>query len=481
SSTGELLATIIAIGKDDHIIITPDNYYFGTKNSLKGIGFKYEKQFISPEQYDLRFNRPDIVLARIGFASANVIKSYQRAYQKRLQKMNFTEQMLGEEIHLPSIRITTPDIPLNTARKSVGFDITAEDSKFFLDRINVFVNNIPIYGHQGIDVSKQRKQEITQRIETELSAGKNKIQVSCLNEKGVESLPETFEIELTGDRKKPNLRLAVISVSTYANPAMNLKYAAKDGRDVVKLFSKKSEYYDHIIIDTLLNQNATREKIYDLKKKFAGSDVDDDVIVFVSGHGLLDDNLDFYFATHDIDFSNPAARGLKYDDLENLLDGIPARKKLLMMDACHSGEVDKSQLQVSHDQALALSNGQKGTVKTYTYKTEAADEQYQVGIKTSFELMQELFANVSKGSGSVVISAAAGNSYALESDQWHNGVFTYALLSGLKNGTADQNHDGQITVTELKDFVSSEVERLTEGRQKPTSRRENLEFDFVIW
>ena len=70
---------------------------------------------------------------------------------------------------------------------------------------------------------------------------------------------------------------------------------------------------------------------------------------------------------------------------------------------------------------------------------------------------------------------------ANESDEWRNGVFTYTILSGLKNETADQNKDGKVTVTELKDFVSKEVERLTDGAQKPTSRRENLEFDFVIW
>jgi uncharacterized caspase-like protein len=95
--------------------------------------------------------------------------------------------------------------------------------------------------------------------------------------------------------------------------------------------------------------------------------------------------------------------------------------------------------------------------------------------------MQELFANVSKGSGAVVISAAAGNSYALESDEWRNGVFTFALLSGLRSKLADLNKNGAITVTELKDYVSKEVERLTKGAQKPTSRRENLEFDFRIW
>jgi len=209
--------------------------------------------------------------------------------------------------------------------------------------------------------------------------------------------------------------------------------------------------------------------------------VEDEVVLYISGHGLLDDNLDFYFGTHDIDFDNPAARGMKYDDLENILDGIPARQKLLLMDACHSGEVDKGQLRVTDNQSLTLDKGQKGTLKRYSYAAESADENRQLGMKTSFELMQELFTNLSKGSGSVVISAAAGNSYALESDEWRNGIFTYCILAGFKSGKADINGDGTITVTELKEYVSREVERLTRGEQKPTSRQENLEFDFTVW
>ena len=481
SLTGELLVTIIPIGKEDHIIITPDHYYFGTRNSLKGIGFKFGKQFISPEQFDLRFNRPDLVLKRLGFSPANVVNSYHRAYEKRLQRMNFTEEMLGTEIHLPEIKITTDELPLTTTEPSIHFEVEASDSKFALDRINVFVNNIPLYGSSGIDLRALGKKSVQRQIEARLSFGKNKIQVSCLNEKGVESLLQTFEIDYQRAAHKPNLYLAVVSVSKYANSKMNLKYAAKDGRDLVNLFTRRAENYGHVFADTLINEKATRENILSLKKKFSEAGVDDEIILFVSGHGLLDDKLDFYFGTTDVDFNDPDARGLRYEDLETLLDGIQARKKLLMIDACHSGEVDKTRLIVSADQPAILIKNVKGVIKTYTYKSEVAEEQYQVGIKTSFELMQELFANVSKGSGAVVISAAAGNSYALESDEWKNGIFTYCVLHGLKSRTADLNKDGKVTVNELKEYVSKEVDRLTQGAQKPTSRSENLEFDFVVW
>jgi WD40 repeat protein len=473
-----LKATIIPMGSDDHIIITPDSYYYGTKNSLKGIGFKFGKQFISPEQFDLRFNRPDIVLERLGFVPTGVVRSFNRAYQKRLQKMNFTEQMLSAEIHLPEINLVTHSLPLSTSTSQFSFTVKAVDSKYKLDRLNVFVNNVPVYGFQGIDLRNKNVQQLEQELNINLSSGRNKIQISCLNEKGVESLLETVEIEYNVKPSKPTLYVAVISVSSYAQDAMNLKYAAKDGRDLITMF-RRSGWFDNVVVDSLINARATKENIEHLRERFMQTSVDDQIILFISGHGLLDESLDFYFATYDIDFKNPATRGLRYEDLENLLDGVPSRKKLLLMDACHSGEVDKSRIQVTT--SPLISKNTKGTIKTYTYPVEVSEEYYQVGIKTSFELMQELFANVSKGSGAVVISAAAGNSYALESDEWRNGVFTFALLSGLKSKAADANRNGEVTVTELKDYVSKEVERLTQGAQKPTSRRENLEFDFRIW
>ena len=98
----------------------------------------------------------------------------------------------------------------------------------------------------------------------------------------------------------------------------------------------------------------------------------------------------------------------------------------------------------------------------------------------SGELLAQLFADLRRGSGAAVISSASGAEFALESARWQNGVFTYSVLQGLGSGAADLDQDGTIRVSELRDYVVGEVHRLTQGKQTPTSRRENLDFDFPV-
>ena len=114
---------------------------------------------------------------------------------------------------------------------------------------------------------------------------------------------------------------------------MNLTYAAKDAYDLISTFQAQSGNYGNITVLKYLNQDATASKILQSKETLQKSKVDDEVVVFVAGHGLLDQNLDYYLGTHDVDFINPSAKGLKYEDLEGLLDGIPARKKVMLLDA----------------------------------------------------------------------------------------------------------------------------------------------------
>ena len=336
----------------------------------------------------------------------------------------------------------------------------------------------------GINLRSLHVESLDTTIALVLSDSTNKIEVSVLNEKGVESLKQSFVIDYEEPKTKPDLYLVAIGVSEFQDKRMNLRYSVKDGRDLVALYASRQNKFDQIYVDTLFDKNVTKAAVLRIKKRLMQSKVDDEVILFVSGHGLLDDSLDFYYATYNMDFSKPNLRGVSYDALEDLLDGIPARKKLLMMDACHTGEVDKEDV-IQGQYRQVVSNEPnilpKGVTETYSRKRADFVDEANVGLSNSFELMQELFVNLSRGSGAVVISAAAGNGYALESPEWKNGVFTYSVINGLKNGAADANGDGVVTVSELRDYVLREVEALTNGKQKPTCRRENLDFDFRVW
>ena len=95
-------------------------------------------------------------------------------------------------------------------------------------------------------------------------------------------------------------------------------------------------------------------------------------------------------------------------------------------------------------------------------------------------LLNETFAEVRRGTGATVIAAAGAAEYALESERWKNGVFTYSLRRGLEDGAADADRDGAVSLTELQPFVAAEVTRLTNGLQKPVARRAPPAADFTL-
>jgi len=466
--------------------ITDDSYYTCSKGALRKLGWKIGLKAYNFDQFDLQFNRPDLVVKSLPNADSSLIPLYYKAYQKRLKKLNFTENMFTSDWQVPEVLIAHKEsIPLVINDKSLVIGINALDTKFTLDRINIWVNSVPVCGINGIDLRDLKIQQVSKKLQISLSRGVNKIEVSVMNDKGAESLKETvvvnYEPKLdpaaSPDLPASELYIVTIGASEYKNPKFNLTYAAKDATDLATLFSNQKNKFKNVYTINIINNNVIKEKIANVKQTLLQSNVDDEVIVFYAGHGLLDDNLDYYLATYDIEFKKPAERGLIYEELENLLDSIPARKKLLMIDACHSGEVDK-------DEELTVSRT-NSDVQNIVFRGDTALRSFMpstnISYKNSFELMKELFADLRRGTGAVVISSAGGGEYAYEGEQWKNGVFTYCIINGLTSGAADLNNDGEIFVSELRQYVFENVSKLTGGKQNPTSRSENLEFDFRVW
>ena len=189
------------------------------------------------------------------------------------------------------------------------------------------------------------------------------------------------------------------------------------------------------------------------------------------------ENINFYLAMHDIDFDNPSDRGLAYEELENLLDGIPARKKLLLLDACNSGE---NELIDDKIQPTLYSN--KNNVASLV--TARGAVKVEKSENNTFNKMNELFFNTRNKTGSIIISAAGGRQSALEgtavlinNKAIENGAFTYAVLEFFKK---NKTNIEKLTVNQLKKYVEERVVEITNGRQEPTSRQEPMDIDWNL-
>ena len=465
------MATMVASG-DSHMTLA-DGFYTASRNAYNLVAWRQATRMFPFESFDLVFNRPDLVAKKLGCKDRILLKAYRNAYLKRLKRMNFKETDLGTDMHLPKARLHKRGETLEMPSERLTVNVRAWDAKYKIDRFILYVNGVPEGGSRGFSLRNRSTNRYENEVDVTLSSGTNTIELVCYNQKGVASLPDSMEVFCTKPALKPSLRLVSIGVSDYVDDAYDLQYAAKDARDIAHFISGRENAFDQIITRVIVDENATKERIQGTKVFLAESSVDDFVVVFLAGHGLLDKKLDYFFATADTDFGNPGARALSYESIADLTDGIPARRKLLLLDTCHSGELD------TEDYRLAQSSNPPG-VRARAVRGFKVKKQNTLGLASTVDVVRELFADLRAGSGTFVISSAGGAEFALESIRWENGVFTASLLKGLQSAQSDQNGDGSTTVSELNQFVANRVRTLTNGRQTPTSRSVNLDFDFAL-
>jgi len=496
-----LVATAVTSGNADYVIYTPDNYYMAGGGGLSAVAFRAGTRAYPFEQFDLQLNRPDVVLARLGLADTELIAAYRTAHDKRLKVMNKTEEELRSLRDLPELTITDrPYLQVTEPTAKIGIAVRGKSP---IVRLHVHVNEVPIYGSGGLPLAPTL--ELSKTIEVELELKRpNRVRISAVDAAGRESLAEELEIKggvapakndkggrLAGLKlqRKPDLYLLSIGVSNYKNPDYTLHYAAKDAKDLAALFAKKQvvakgwkpktnrvdppEYFGHLHERLLTDAKATRENILAARSFLEKAAVEDVVIVFAAGHGLVDEKREYYFGTVDIDAGNPSARGLSFADLEKLVDGLRSRKRLVILDTCHGGELDDEGAPSNAVQGVA---GAKVTslatrgIKIATGKPRADVQRVVTG---------ELFGDLRRRSGASVLASSAGAEVALESPQWNNGVFTYSLMEALDN-RADFNDSYTTDLDELINYVGARVRNLTGGAQHPTMRQGNFGNSFPV-
>ena len=480
-----LIYSRISFTYDNYIILLPNSpYYMCSKDASKMLHYVTPSlKVIGFEQLDPIYNRPDIVLDSIGkyFGGADqeLIASYRQSWEKRIDRLGLDKEKLGEgEISVPNAEIVGADeIAYENKNGKLKIKVAANDPKYPLRRFNVYINEVPLYGSAGISIASLKKQEWDTTLSVPLSTGENKIQVSVMNELGLENFKYPSYVNYTpAETITAKTYYIGIGVNEFKESNHNLKYCVKDVSDLAKSFGGQNT-----VVKLFTNEQVTKENIVALKDYLSKTSVNDKVIISCSSHGLLDDSLNFYLAMHDVDFNNPKVRGLKYEELENLLDGIPARQKLLLLDACNSGENDKTDL-LKKELKEAEKQKENEDLIAYKGKTKGIIIKLEEENQNKFRKVNELFVNVRNNTGSVIISAAGGQQSALEAIEVDgkiikNGTFTFSVLEYLNN---HNNKKEELTVNKLKKYVEGRVEEITKGKQKPTSRQETMEVDWQL-
>jgi len=457
------IAETIITDSAGYITVASNGFYRGTQNAIKDLYYVDSTlNVVAMEQLDLKYNRPDKLLEALGNEDTLLQRIYFKAWVKRMERLGLDTSQFNKPLSIPIVSLINRDsIPYENYTGIVKLRIRANDKKDKLDRLNIWINEVPLYGSKGFSLGSRNSMDTT--IEVELTPGKNRMEIGAINQNGQQNYRSPLIVNSNFKTSHASKLIFVgIGIDSFQNKRNSLAYSVKDIRDLSRAL--KAAEGSSIVIDTFFNQQVNLSSIKQIRRILESSNKEDRVIIAYSGHGLLDRSYNYYLSSWGVEFNDPVKEGIPYEQMEALLDSIPARKKLLLIDACHSGVVDKTEGIGSTKKIIATGLVVRGGITTSTGSPV---------LHNSFELMQDLFINLENGTGSTVIAAASGSQNAIETDQLKHGVFTYCLLEALRKFKP-------LSVNKLRSYVFSRVQELTNGLQRPTSRQESIRFDWLV-
>lgn len=234
--------------------------------------------------------------------------------------------------------------------------------------------------------------------------------------------------------ERPPLHVLAVGIDNYRDSALALQYAAGDARAFAETLVRQGQgLFAPGEVIVLPDRDATRtgiEKAFErLSARVQPSDV---FVLYLAGHGRSFDGRYHFLPSEAIYENDEALRqgGLSEDDLKGLLRKVRAQKSLVVLDTCHAGAA----LSLA---ALATTRGPE---------------------------MKDAISRLMRATGRAVLAATSDKDVAYEGYEQH-GVFTYALLAGLRGAADRPERDGRrdqvISIDELSDYLQQEVPRIT--------------------
>ena len=247
----------------------------------------------------------------------------------------------------------------------------------------------------------------------------------------------------------PNLWILSIGVNRYDSTQLsNLNYAANDASEIIKIFKAQEGRVYNRVSSLLINDNtrltAKRDNVIEGFSFLKQAKQGDVILLFISGHGVNDENGNFYFLPNDasfnIDGTLRTSMAISYREIQAALD-VPAAK-LIFFDVCRSNNTDNRRLRPVDNNRLV------------------SDLQ-------------------SQNQNTIVFISSHGNQPSHEMDNLRHGAFTYAIIQGMR-GEANPDENGVISMLSLSNYVSKRANEITSNSQTPTISIPEELSDFIV-
>ncbi|NNV53987.1 caspase family protein [Limnovirga soli] len=431
---GVELAKLVMFTNGSWVIVTPNGQFDASEDAMKKLYYVQGIETIPLDNLYEKFFTPNL-LARImqndALPAPDVDVNKLAAPPK--VKMSFDAArnlVVGDDI-----------AKIDWTNENISIKVTAECNEDAIDEIRLYLNGKLIDGtNRNLVVADDNQKSLTKTFTIKLAPGINNFKAIALNTQRTESQPDETDVNFIPAKNIPaptiddvTLHLVVIGIDNYKNPKYNLNYAKADAssfKDEMQqnnngIFSKTKLYF-------ITDENALKDKIESTFQTVIKEAKPKDLFIFYyAGHGVMSNtknNKEFFIVPYDVTQLYGAEdaleqKGISATELQDYSKKIPAQKQLFILDACQSaGMID----------AIAMRG--------------AAEE--------------KAIAQLARSTGSHWLTASGSEQFAAEFSQLGHGVFTYALLQGLKGGAA--NGDKQITVNELKAYLEIQVPELSQ-------------------
>jgi WD40 repeat protein len=430
----ELLALFVHKGDRRWVAWTPKGYYMASPGAESLIGWHVNRSwdaaadFYPADRFREQFNRPDIVktvLATLDEGRA-IDETNRRANVKRAEEN-------VRAIVPPTIIIQKPsdNATFSSPEVTIEYHALSPTGKRITD-VDVRVNNASVGARTAVPINPNSADP----IKIALTLPERDVTITLVAREGTRaSEPATVRLRWDGAQpgkvQLPKLRALFVGVNEYAAPELpKLRFAAKDARDLAAFFKlQEGRTYSKVLARVL--PDGKRADVLDglewLEKESEETDVN---LLFLAGHGITDEQQQFYYMAADSSPEKPRSTGVSRNEI---LQTIRNRKgtMVVMVDACHSGDT-------------------AGTAKRQS--------------KVDMNRVVNEFGD--KSLGVFLYASALGRQFSYEHPDWQNGAFTKAMIEGL-SGMADREKLGYVETDELAVYVRRQVLRMTNGMQEP--------------